>query len=478
MPFERRVGTVGRAVAAVVALATTACNDTHPNDHDAPDAAEAADAEAGADVDPPRPALLDDAGRTVIYVGVNVGQTSKEPPDFMPGLSDGDYDLLVAWGVTLVRFLVFWEAIEPEPGVHDEAYLAAVRAEIDRIGARGIDVAIDMHQDVFGRGFGFAGAPRWACLERHYATFLRTEPWFINYLAPEVTACFDHLWGSSDLWERYRDSWVRAARALGDHPAVIGFDLMNEPAPGSATAAAFERDVLSAFYDLVGAGATAAAPGRLLLLEPSLLVNLGARTRLPPFGSGEVYAPHYYPAFTETGGYDGRADAVRAGLGELAADAARLGAPLVIGEFGIRNDAAGAERYVADALDAALELGASALAWDMSRGGPGSFSLLDADGRPHPTAGAFARPYPHRVAGRLVSSSYDRPSGALEIAWEESGAAGPTVVVLPPALFPSVRVTSSDPPGSWTHEHDAVRGRLVLAVDPFVTPHRFRFERP
>ncbi len=418
------------------------------------------------------PPLVDEQGRTVYYVGVNVCGTAKDPPDFLPGLADADLDRLVEWGVTLGRYLVLWEAIEPEQGVYDDAYLAAVRSDLDRLAARGVDVFLDMHQDVFGRGFGSDGAPAWACPAENYATFTWIDPWFMNYLAPEVIACFDWLWATPTMWDRYRDAWVHAATALADHPAVVGFDLMNEPSPGSQ--AEFDSLVLGPFYEHVAAGLATVAPGARFFLEPSFSFNLGIDTNLPPFGAGRIFAPHFYPLFAGDDAYTGDLSQVRAALAMHAASSVRLGAPLVLGEFGILNDATGADRYVADVVDATLSLGGSPVVWALSRGGLGRFALLDDAGEPHAFARPLARPYAHRVAGRLVSTSYDRASGSLEVTWDESGVSAPTELVVPPARFAALVVTSDDPAGSWTREDDAARGRVRLLVDHARARHTFR----
>jgi endoglycosylceramidase len=292
-----------------------------------------------------------------------------------------------------------------------------------------------------------------------------------------VTACFDWLWTTPAMRDRYRDAWVHAAAALADHPAVVGFDLMNEPSPGSQ--ADFERLVLGPFYDRVVEGLAAVAPAGRFFLEPSLMFNLGIDTRLPALGPGRVFAPHFYPtSFPTDDGYEGDIGTVRGGLAMHVEAAVRLGAPLVLGEFGILSGASRADRYVADVIDATLALGGSPVVWALGRGGAGSFALLDESGVPHATAAAIARPYAHRIAGRLVSTSYDRATGVLDVTWEETGLDASTVIVVPPSRFASLDVTSTDPAGSWSFVRDATRGRLALDVDHARERHTFRISAP
>lgn len=58
---------------------------------------------------------------------------------------------------------------------------------------------IDMHQDLYGVGFGGNGVFYWVCDESLYESYELTEPWFVNYFTPEVQACFDVFWCDPDL---------------------------------------------------------------------------------------------------------------------------------------------------------------------------------------------------------------------------------------------------------------------------------------
>src|SRR5574341_1662056 len=131
------------------------------------------------------PRFTDEHGRTLILRGVNLGSSSKVPrrPDGATYLRDGFFDYrnvsfvgrpfplaeadehftrLRAWGFTLLRFLVTWEAIEHAgPGLYDDAYLDYVRAVVEKAGRYGFDVFVNPHQDVWSRFSGGDGAPGW-----------------------------------------------------------------------------------------------------------------------------------------------------------------------------------------------------------------------------------------------------------------------------------------------------------------------------
>jgi endoglycosylceramidase len=98
-----------------------------------------------------------------------------------------------------------------------------------------------MHQDVYSRYFCCDGAPEWA-IRDDGLPFEQLPQWDLNYFTKAVMASFDNFWNyagpHSDLQDHYADAWAAVAERFKDHPAVIGYDLMNEPSPGSALDAA------------------------------------------------------------------------------------------------------------------------------------------------------------------------------------------------------------------------------------------------
>src|SRR6202008_2283181 len=99
-----------------------------------------------------------------------------------------------AWGMNSLRFVMTWAAVEPQPGAYNDAYLDGVVERMRWAHDAGIHVVLDMHQDIYGEGFGFDGAPRWTCDEARYAAFMPVEPWFLNAVDPNVTACVDEFY--------------------------------------------------------------------------------------------------------------------------------------------------------------------------------------------------------------------------------------------------------------------------------------------
>ena len=107
----------------------------------------------------------------------------------------------------------------------------------------GLLVVLDMHQDIYGEGFGGDGAPLWTCDAAHYAAFKPADQWFFDYLSPEVIACVDGFYASSDLRAHYDASEidalireiarVNAANRIENARASLGSDRMIQPVSDS-----------------------------------------------------------------------------------------------------------------------------------------------------------------------------------------------------------------------------------------------------
>jgi hypothetical protein len=179
--------------------------------------------------------------------------------------ADEHFARLRRWGLTFMRFLVPWEAVEHAgPGRYDEEYLAYLREIIARAAGHGISLFIDPHQDVWSRFCGGDGAPGWTleAMGFHLARLDETgaaithqvhgDPiphmiWVTNSGKLAAATMFTLFFGGNDfaprtsiegepaqeyLQRHYIAAFVRVAECLGDLPNVVGFDTMNEPLPG------------------------------------------------------------------------------------------------------------------------------------------------------------------------------------------------------------------------------------------------------
>jgi endoglycosylceramidase len=383
--------------------------------------------------------VRDADGRAVLLRGVNLSGSHKNAPYLGFHLAPDYARVRSEWGMNAIRFLMTWSAVEPLDGVFDEAYLDEVALRMDWAHQAGLLVILDMHQDVYGEGFGGDGAPRWTCDESRYEAFVPQTPWFFNYLDENVAACFDQLWTSEALQDRFANAWVRVAERLSGHPAVVGFDVLNEPHWGSYGMGAFERDRLQSFYEKVVLAVRGVAPTWLAFLEPSAGRNIGVATSLSRFPFGNVvYAPHSYDASAEQG--NGFSEASRGAILQkliaLAQEARELDAALWIGEYGGMVEDPGFAAYMDAQYDGAASVAAGTMYWSYDRAG--GYGMLAPDGSDKPALlDAVIRPCPERIAGTPIDWSYEESTRTLTVRWTpDARVTAPTVIAAPQRVYP------------------------------------------
>ncbi|WP_052739934.1 cellulase family glycosylhydrolase [Mycobacterium sp. UM_Kg27] len=259
--------------------------------------------------------IVDQDGRVVILQGVN--QVYKSPP-FSPGgngFGDDDAAFLAANGFTAVRLGVYWSEIEPQPGVYNFAYLDSVKETIETLKAHGIVSVIDMHQDLYSEEIGGHGAPDWATIFNP-ADNDPTQPFPFAYaLNPAQNQAWDAFWSNekvdgAGLLNHYSRMWQVTADYLGGTPGVAGYEIMNEPWPGTSWLgsflgnAHFDRETLTPFYDQVTSAIRSVDPNTTVYYEPNVLFgNATALTNLRPVDDdNSVFAFHDYCIFDALGG--------------------------------------------------------------------------------------------------------------------------------------------------------------------------------
>ena len=221
------------------------------------------------------PWFKDEFGRTLILRGVNLGGSSKVPftPNGATYIQDRFFDhrnvsfvgrpfpieeadehfaRLKAWGLTFLRFLVTWEAIEHDgPGIYDQAYLDYVRAIVEKAAEYRINMFIDPHQDVWSRFSGGDGAPGWtfelvgmdmtkfqgtgaAFTHQMHGDPLPQMIWSTNATKLAAATMFTLFFGGSDFAPHTLIDGEPAQEFLQRHyiNALVAFDTMNEPVEG------------------------------------------------------------------------------------------------------------------------------------------------------------------------------------------------------------------------------------------------------
>ena len=178
--------------------------------------------------------FVDEYGRHRIFSGINY--TDKNPKLYCI-INDKDFTefhikKLSECGFNIIRLGVTWEGIEPEPGKYNEEYIDKIVYFMDMCHKYGMYVFIDMHQDLYG--------PKKNKLV-----------WATGYFWGKVVHnCFDNFWANKEvdgigLQTYFINMWKHIAERVKDHPALFGFDLFNEPFPGSDGGKMFRKLIMN-----------------------------------------------------------------------------------------------------------------------------------------------------------------------------------------------------------------------------------------
>ena len=187
----------------------------------------------------------DDHGRVRILHGLNV--VAKRAP-YLPssiGIGEDDAAFMARQGFNTIRLGVIYTAVEPRPGVYDDRYLSRIASTVRTFRRHGIYSLLDFHQDQYNERFQGQGFPDWAVLDDG----LPAEPKYgfpLNYyLMPALQRTYDNFWanrrgpGGVGVQTRYAAAWRHVAARFRAQRGVMGYDLMNEPFPGSGVRACF-----------------------------------------------------------------------------------------------------------------------------------------------------------------------------------------------------------------------------------------------
>ena len=283
--------------------------------------------------------------------GINMVCKDKER-NYIGDYTAEDFRFLKEKGFNLIRLGLQWAALEPAPGAYDDKYLDAIEHIVSLASAEDIPVFLDMHQDLFGVKFE-DGAPLWATIddgEEH----IRTDLWSESYLiSPAVQHSFDNFWKDMPCADgigvrtHYVNLWKHIAERFSLNSYVIGYDLMNEPFPGTPGAmvggimaeltaggtdlsalsdeasimelvgkiqpitASFETDVLQGFYNDVSAAIRSVDKETIIMFESNYFANAGIPSAIDvlkyPDGSvipHQAYVPHGYDILVDTDEYE------------------------------------------------------------------------------------------------------------------------------------------------------------------------------
>ena len=185
--------------------------------------------------------ITDQSGRAVVLNGWNVvNKLAPYTPEAI-GFDDDDVAFLKRNGFDTIRLGIIWKGLEPRPGQYAEAYLASIERTYDLLARNGFAVLLDFHQDMYNERFQGEGMPDWAVLGD--AAVLPAVPragFPANYIVmPALQRAYDAFWANSPaadgrpIWSAYADAWVHVAERFRDKPRLLGYNLFNEPFPGT-----------------------------------------------------------------------------------------------------------------------------------------------------------------------------------------------------------------------------------------------------
>ena len=465
-PVTRALTRAGALLAGVAVAAGTLVTAGEP-------AADAAPADPAGTVSTAGRWLVDEQGRVVITHGVNlVAKHAPYTPASM-GFDARDADLLAAEGFDSVRLGIIWKAVEPRPGIYDDAYLSEVRQTVRLLHSRGIRVLLDSHQDLYNERFQGEFAPDWAVTVHWPAVPQLGFPGNM-FLQPALLQQYEDFFhnvpgpGGVGLLDRYAAMWGHVAAFFTDEPNLLGYDILNEPMPGYNWAGCFTEQLcgghaarLGDLHRKAGRAIRAADPHTPVFYEPYATSNPGSAVHAPAPGvPGQALSFHSYCAPAITLGVNLGCDFMDDNtIARAQASADRAGAPALLTEFGAKKNPetitpvvrAAERRMVGWQYWAYCDCG------DPTTSGPGEQGIIPDAHVEDPAAAvdpaklaALAAPRPTALAGVPLSYGFDPATGVSRRQWESTradggpafGAGADTVITVPRRQYPGgYRVT-------------------------------------
>jgi endoglycosylceramidase len=397
--------------------------------------------------------LTDRHGRVLFLHGFNLVNKLEPYHPAAIGFGPEHAAFMRLHGFNTVRLGIIWKALEPEPGRYDDAYLGQIAETVDQLGAEGMLVLLDFHQDMLNERFNGQGFPDWAVQDDG----LRPRPdvgFPGNYLLMRALwRAYDHFWandagpGGPGLQDRYASAWRHVAERFRDHPSVLGYDIFNEPFPGSYAARcawpggsrAFD-DRLTSFSRRVASAIRELDSERIVFYEPNVLFDYGADTHHGDVGPGAAGLSFHAYCLAASPGLP----ALRGRLQDVACRAQeqrvftlaerqsrRHGHALLLTEFGATDDV-GTIKRMADLADTNMISWQYWAYWnrDPSAERPYEGLLHDLSRSPLPDnvkqdkLAALARPYPLAVAGKPSRFGFEPATGTFELAYATKPVAG------------------------------------------------------
>lgn len=189
--------------------------------------------------------LVDEFGRERIFNGLNFvyKDVISDDDGVIRYKTDVTEDLLVALknkGMNIIRLGLTWAGIEPNMGEYNTEYLDGYKKVLKMCDKHEMYVFVDWHQDLFSKYCSTPGdgAPKWACIHTKKTKdplLIWAEGYFFH---KDIHQSFDDFWGNTEiagkgLRDRFCDMLTFTVDYLKDCKCIIGYDVFNEPFPGT-----------------------------------------------------------------------------------------------------------------------------------------------------------------------------------------------------------------------------------------------------
>src|SRR4051794_1643008 len=414
--------------------------------------------------------ITDADGRVFISHGVNMVYKVAPYEPSAAGFGDDDAAFLQQEGFNSVRLGVIYKAVEPQPGIYDDAYIDKLVQTAALLEKHGIAPLVDFHQDMYNEKYQGEGWPDWAVFDDG----VPNQPLVgfpNNYLVnPAVSRAFDNFWanvpgpGGVGIGDRYAQAWKHVAERFAAQDGVLGYDLINEPWPGTgwqqcintAGCPAFDQGRFADFYRRTMTALRAGDTRHLAFYEPAVTFNFGGGTQLPKFDDSKAAMSWHDYCLSPTAGA-GAPACTQAELKPFQNSQARTKSttdPTLVTEFGATDDLSDIKRIVdyADQYMVGWQYWAYCGCSDPTTQGPGETQAIVKDPSKPPTGdnlktvklGVLVRPYPQLVAGAPKPWSFDEATKGSPLDYTTARAGGgsfagrPTTEVFVPARqYPS-----------------------------------------
>ena len=376
--------------------------------------------------------LTDADGRVVLLHGVNFVSKTPGATPAADGFGDDDATWLADNGFDVVRLGTTAASIMPTPGVIDTAYVDSFAATVHDLTSHGLLVLIDLHQDGWSPTLGSDGFPDWMTLTRGATNTHTGFP--LYYLTnPAIQAAFQSLWDNdanpdgnpagTPLQTSVGQIWSALSGAVASDPGVVGYDLFNEPWPGTTYAPCItdaggcpiQDAALDLFNGRMDEAIRANDKTHLVFGEPYVLFNFGTAPTNIALPGGDPDSGMAWHMYTTEAKYE------PAVINYAKQWTAQTGGALLNTEFGAVTDLPTINRMVGELDDALMPW----IWWAYNQGIMSNMSVPPTEATINvPITDALVRPHPVAVAGTPGAAHFDPTTDTLTFSYSTTKAGG------------------------------------------------------